>query len=455
MTTFIAKARELDNNRFDAEYHFALKQIKLESPYPKVRLSSLAYFRTGGTPSTTDPRYWDGDIPWVSAKDFTTFRFVDSEDHITEKAIEDSTTFFVNRPALLMVSRSGILQHSLPVMVAYRPTAINQDIKAFFPDKRTSVDFLGAFFDLFGAQLLPLLCKRGTTVQSLNTSELLALQIPIPPLDVQERIVAKLDAAYAAKRKADKKEAELLASIDGVVFDALGIPTPAPPDASLASRIFTIPSRELAGRTLSPSHYRERISLVSSKHVCRSFLDVVTIDPVESISGASRPYHLVPMEAVSAEYGCIERVEEVEGGNMGGYSTFRDGDVIFAKISPCMENGKSAVVSTGFPGIIFGSTEFLVFRPKDDRILPEYLHLILRLDALRKSAGRNLSGTTGHQRITKDFFRDLALPVPPKAVQEKLVEKIASIRARAKDLKADALSSLAAAKKHIESEIVG
>lgn len=455
MTTFIVKSRELNNHRFDAEYHFALKRTRLSSPYPMFRLSSLAYFRTGGTPSTSDASYWGGNIPWVSAKDFTTFRFIDSEDHITQKAIDDSTTFFVNRPALLLVGRSGILQHSLPVMVAHRPTAINQDIKAFFPDKRTSVDYLGAFFDIFGARLLPLLCKSGTTVQSLNTNELLGLKIPVPPLDVQKRIVAELDAAYEAKRKADDEAGKLLASIDGVVLDALGIPPPPPPDTSLAARIFIASSRQLVEKTLAPSHYLNKIGFSASKFKCRPFSEVIDIDPYESTARGSQPYHLVPMEAVSAEYGCIEQVEEISDGNLGGYSMFRDGDVICAKISPCMENGKSAVVATGLPGIIFGSTEFLVFRPKNRLVLPEFLHLLVRLDSLRESAGRNLSGTTGHQRVTKDFFRDLSIPIPPNDVQKDIVAKVTAIRTKAKTLKADALSALAAAKNHIESEIVG
>jgi type I restriction enzyme S subunit len=456
MTTFIAKSSELAE-RFDPRFHSPVFSDNL------TRIRSKRWFTIGKccrlSEETWDKsRLFSDRFPYIEIGAIDTIggEIAAIEPLPTNEA--PSRAQMVVRTGDILVSMTRPTRNAIARMNGDTNIAIASTGFAVIRTVDSGIVLPDYLFHVLRLNFCTLQFDQrssGGNYPAITKDDLRKVAVPVPPLDVQERIVAKLDAAYAAKRKADKKEAELLASIDGVVFDALGIPTPAPPDASLASRIFTIPSRELAGRTLSPSHYRERISLVSSKHVCRSFLDVVTIDPVESISGASRPYHLVPMEAVSAEYGCIERVEEVEGGNMGGYSTFRDGDVIFAKISPCMENGKSAVVSTGFPGIIFGSTEFLVFRPKDDRILPEYLHLILRLDAVRKSAGRNLSGTTGHQRITKDFFRDLALPVPPKPVQEKLVAKIASIRARAKDLKADALSSLAAAKKHIESEIVG
>ena len=70
-------------------------------------------------------------------------------------------------------------------MVTHKPMTINQDIKAFFPDDRVSVDYLGAFFDVFGSRLLPLVCKSGATVQSLNTEQLMDLSIPLPPLPEQ------------------------------------------------------------------------------------------------------------------------------------------------------------------------------------------------------------------------------------------------------------------------------
>ena len=160
------------------------------------------------------------------------------------------------------------------------------------------------------------------------------------------------------------------------------------------------------------------------------------------------------MDAVSAEYGCIERVEEVFSGDMAGYSTFRNGDVIFAKISPCMENGKSAVVSTDVEGVIFGSTEFLVFRPRKDTIMADYLHLLLRLKVLREFAGRNMSGTTGHQRVTGSFFRDLKIPVPPLSVQKEIIAKVSAIRTEARTVNSSAAKVLAEAKRQIESEII-
>ena len=81
---FTIKASEAHGGRLDPEYHHALRRTRIRSTYPSAKLLSLSYFRTGGTPFTAPQEYWNGLIPWVSAKDFKAFRFEDSEDHVTE-----------------------------------------------------------------------------------------------------------------------------------------------------------------------------------------------------------------------------------------------------------------------------------------------------------------------------------------------------------------------------------
>lgn len=90
--TFRIKASEAHARRLDPEYHHALRRTRIRSTYPSAKLLSLSYFRTGGTPSTAHPEYWNGSIPWVSAKDFKAFRFEDSEDHVTELALAEINT---------------------------------------------------------------------------------------------------------------------------------------------------------------------------------------------------------------------------------------------------------------------------------------------------------------------------------------------------------------------------
>ena len=460
---FYTRAEELYDRRFDAEYHCALKDVRLSSAYPLTKLLSLASFRTGGTPSTEVEDYWNGDIPWVSAKDFRAFRFEDSEDHITEKAITDGTTYFVSRPALLVVSRSGILQHTLPVMVTHRPTAINQDIKAFFPDNRVTVDYLGVFFDVFGSRLLPLLCKSGATVQSLNTKELIALRIPIPPREVQARIVAELDAAYAAKRKADKKAAELLASIDDFVLDALGIPPLPPPDTSLPARIFTVSSRDVADDRLDPYYY-QRSFRITAKTIAKdarltrlgsvgTFVRGVTYSAEDE---APDGFAILRASNVKLETGEIDlsdllyvRKELV----FDDSQLVKQGDILICAASGSKEHaGKVAYVEPDLKDTYIGGF-MTVLRVSKTIVNPRYAAVYMQSQLFRRLILRHLGGTNINN-VSLSLLNSLPILIPERSVQEEIVARVSAIRTEARTLKAEAVANLAAAKSRIEKQLL-
>src|SRR5690606_25386531 len=96
-------------------------------------LGNAARFVGGGTPSKKNPKFWEGEIPWVSPKDMGDWRISDSEDHITEAAIESSATQLIPKRSILIVVRSGILARKLPVGLNDRVVALNQDMKALVP----------------------------------------------------------------------------------------------------------------------------------------------------------------------------------------------------------------------------------------------------------------------------------------------------------------------------------
>lgn len=457
---FSVRSQMVQERRFDPEYHYALLNVGIKSPYPLVKLLSLAYFKTGGTPLTTVEEYWGGDLPWVSAKDFKTFRFEDSEDHITELAAEEATTYVVDKPALLMVSRSGILQHSLPVMVTYKRTAINQDIKAFFPDGRVTVDYLGAYFDLLGKKLLPLLCKSGATVQSLNTNELLNLPIPVPPPEVQRQIVAELDSAYAAKRKADEKAAELLASIDGIVLDALGIPPLPPADTSLASRIFTVSAREVVNERLDASFYQKQYSefekILSNNENLFCHVGALDIDVFQGIGrnlNAKDGMNLLKVKNIiqdgSIDYDDVEPVSDVPTSKR-----LVQGDIISPFIGAAILNFKFGLVDCENAERYAIDNNTGVFRVNTKTLMPEYLWIYFQTCLTRIQILR-LVGGGGVPYLGSEYAKKIKIIVPSIPVQETIVSKVKEIRAKAKCLKADAQSALAAAKKSIESKIIG
>ena len=159
-----------------------------------ARIADIFAARSGGTPSTSEDTYWEGDIPWVSAKDMKTLRIADTQDHISEEAVNASATTLVPPGTVLLVARSGILRHTLPVGLAQCEVAINQDIKGLIPSMEL-VEPLYFVYWAYGLQaaLLTLWRQQGATVESLDFDSVRATTCSLPPLHEQRAIAAFLD----------------------------------------------------------------------------------------------------------------------------------------------------------------------------------------------------------------------------------------------------------------------
>jgi type I restriction enzyme S subunit len=157
------------------------------------RLKYLASTSGGGTPSKDNPSYWNGDIPWVSPKDMKGRCISKTIDNITEAALLNSSANLVQLGALLMVVRSGILQHSIPVAINQVPVTLNQDMKALRFEKRMKVEY--AMFLVQGNQrrLLFEWLTQGATVESVGQELLENTILPCPPISEQVQICKFLD----------------------------------------------------------------------------------------------------------------------------------------------------------------------------------------------------------------------------------------------------------------------
>ncbi len=132
----------------------------------------------------------------------------------------------------------------------------------------------------------------------------------------------------------------------------------------------------------------------------------------------------VPMRAVEEETGRLDGSstrpwEEVKK----GYTPFQNGDVVFAKITPCMENGKYALARDLYEGHAYGSTEFHVFRPSPDLDSEYLLHFLFGPD-VRREAKRNMRGAAGQLRVPASFFDGIDIPLPPTDTQRQVVAEI-------------------------------
>lgn len=163
-----------------------------------TKLKHVAAFSGGGTPSKENPDYWNGCIPWVSPKDMKHEVITDSIDHITTKGLENSATKLIDSGAVLLVARSGILRHTIPVGINNVPVSLNQDMKALSLDEtRVRPRFILRWVQGLNRSLLGIWAKEGATVESLEHEYVANTRLPLPDLKEQDAILATLDRETA------------------------------------------------------------------------------------------------------------------------------------------------------------------------------------------------------------------------------------------------------------------
>jgi restriction endonuclease S subunit len=180
---FILKKSEVEK-RFDPAFYYELRTNKFEFSHPSKTISRIVKSFSGGTPDKSIQSYWNGNICWASPKDMKDFYLIDTQDKTTPEGIKNSSASVAPIGSILIVFRSGILQHTLPVAITKVETAINQDLKVLVPSEEILSEYLATFLTTFEKRILPRIVKHSTTVQSINQEEFNQLPIPIPSIDI-------------------------------------------------------------------------------------------------------------------------------------------------------------------------------------------------------------------------------------------------------------------------------
>ena len=221
--------------------------------------------------------------------------------------------------------------------------------------------------------------SKGSTNPYVLFSDLADFEFELPPLEEQKVLVDKLWAAYRLK-EAYKK---LLVATDEMVKSQF---------------------IEMFGNPLSLNQKNElkRLGECCILNPRRPNIALCDTDKVS----------FIPMPAVSEDGYLVDMTDEEYGKVKKGFTYFENNDVLFAKITPCMENGKGAIVHGLTNGIGMGSTEFHVLRPINGISSPYWLLALTRMPIFRERAAKNMSGTGGQKRVSASYLDHFMVGLP-------------------------------------------
>ena len=189
--------------------------------------------------------------------------------------------------------------------------------------------------------------------------------------------------------------------------------------------IFTRKWSEISGGRFDAVSHKQSHLFANSKYGLKKIKEICEINPSVNMSKfvmQGKNVSFIPMELLSNDGKSFTMLSQ-NASLYKGFTRFQNDDLLWAKITPCMQNKKSAVVSGLENGVGFGSTEFFVLRTKNSNIVNIHFILqILRMDLVIEQAKLNFKGSAGQQRVPKDFLENLLIPIPPKEIQEQIID---------------------------------
>ncbi|KTF61654.1 MULTISPECIES: restriction endonuclease subunit S [Bacillus amyloliquefaciens group] len=400
-----------------------------------VKSEFVAKWGSGGTPSRKNSEYYNGNIPWLKTGELRDTVIVDSEEKITEEGLKKSSAKLFPKDSVA-IAMYGATIGKLGILGI--DAATNQACAVGVPYALTDKKFMFYYFLTQRKNLI----NRGKGGAQPNISQTIIKEFPyiLPPINEQKRIVDKiehlLNKIEEAKQLIEeaKKTFELrrAAILDKAFRGELTRKwREEHPDIENAEVLY-----DKIISLIKPKKFEiieEQSEYIPCKWKWVRLGEVVQVNPPKKkLNEVSEEQKctFIPMPAVSDKTGKIEEPEEREYRKVKkGYTFFLENDVLFAKITPCMENGKSAIARQLKNGFGYGSTEFHVLRTSE-YVNEQYIHYLVRSQRFRAKAKREMTGAVGQQRVPKEFLLNYPFPLPPKKEQDAIVNILDDIFAK-------------------------
>lgn len=423
-----------------------------------LKKNSICIF-SGITPKSGGDAYTleDKGIPFVRSGDFSENNEIDFTNLLLLREDVHNGIMYNSRLKTndLLIAIVGATIGKVGVYQYNIEANINQAICAVRLKETLDPYYVQAFFQTNIGQKIIERIKRPVARANINLAEVGNLPIPLFSLEKQRKIVERMNMGRLYKKEKDIEAQQLLDSIDDYLLKELGITMPCI-NNHLDNRMFIVQKKELNGR-YTPSLYKDNVCLHSVIYDNVTLSHLAYINPNTRLPCKNKVMQIsyVPMESVNEIYAEINDNKNCIVEESKGLTRFQEGDLLWAKITPCMENGKSAIAKNLINGYGCGSTEFHVIRPKNDKLLVGYIHSLLHMKLVRQTAKLYFGGSAGQQRVAVDFLENFNVPFPPMVKQQEIVDHINDIRTRAKALQTEGKVILEDAKRKVEQMIIG
>jgi type II restriction-modification enzyme len=455
MNLYNIHIKEILGNRYDFSY-VLYKYNTLNFHYPTITLSRLLKSKPQYGAAEAGVIRESLDVTrYIRITDITENGELSDDIGVTAKTINGK--YILNNNDIL-IARSGNTVGKSYIhksdRISYPCFFAGYMIRFIVDEERINPDYFFIYTQLTIFKDWVKATQRTTGQPNINAEEYGGLQIPLPPIGIQQKIVDIYTAAQTAKLQKDKEAKELLESIDNYLLEALSIN---PSQEVSSESVFTKKISEMIGNRLDVSFYKDRFEMVSGIYPNKRLSSIVDIDPTIRFTGLAddTPISFIPMECIDDTFGEVKVQRETTIAKTKGYTKFEENDLLWAKITPCMQNGKSAIARNLTNGVGCGSTEYYVIRPKTDDLIIDYVYLVLRHHAVLKAAQNSFGGSAGQQRVSSQYVKSIVIPHPPIDVLKSIIATVIQKKERAKQLQSEGSKVLEEAKATIEKMILG
>ena len=353
-------------------------------PWEQRKLGEVATFGGGHTPSMSDSdNYEGGNVLWVTSQDVKSHYLDGTTTQITEKGAKELTLYPAG--SLVMVTRSGILRHTLPVAELRKPSTVNQDIRVILPQENYYGQWLLQFFISRNKELLLEFGKTGTTVESVDFSKMRDMVLLTPSLPEQQQIgryFARLDNLITLHQRKYDKLCVLKKSMLDKMF---------PKGGSL------YPEIRFAGFT-DPWEQRKLGELFEESDERASDREILSVSVANGIYPASESDR-----------------ETNPGASLANYKIVHFGDVVYNS----MRMWQGAVDASRYDGIV--SPAYVVTRPNSE-VYARFFARLLRQPMLLKQYQQVSQGNSKDTQVLKfDDFASIGISMPASENEQRRI----------------------------------